>query len=75
MYRFRGLRMDLTRSQALHVAAIRSSQRFVYNWAIERLLADPTLTRYDLQKEFTKLRHSTPHLRNVERIYQGTAIH
>ncbi|MCE2509152.1 MAG: transposase [Nitrosopumilaceae archaeon] len=54
---------------------IRASQRFVYNWAVERLLADSTLTRFDLQKLFTKLRNSTPHLREVERIHQDTAVH
>ena len=64
----------MTHSQARHVAAIRASQRFVYNWAVERLLADPTLTGYDLQKEFTGLRRATPHLQAVERKYQNAAI-
>lgn len=42
---------------------------------MERLLADPTLTRYDLSKEFTGLRQTTPHLYGVGRAYQNTAIH
>ncbi len=46
----------------------------MYNWAVEKLLADPILTAYDLQSEFTKLRRCTPHLQEVERIYQNTAI-
>ena len=75
MYRSSGFRTDLTHSQARYVSKIRDSQRFVYNWAVEWLRADPTLTRYDLNKEFTKLRRTTPHLRAVERIYQNTAIH
>ena len=75
MHRYKGLRVCLTNAQARHVDRIRASQRFVYNWAVERLLADPTLTRFDLSKEFTKLRNSTPHLLEVERAYQNTAIH
>ena len=74
MYRSCGLRINLTDSQARHIAAIRSSQRFVYNWAVERLLADPTLTAYDLSKAFTRLRRSTPHLQGMERTYQNAAI-
>ena len=75
MYRYKGLRVCLTNTQARHMDRIRASQRFVYNWAVERLLADPTLTRFDLQKLLTKLRNSTPHLQEVGRIYQNTAIH
>ncbi|MCE2508454.1 MAG: transposase [Nitrosopumilaceae archaeon] len=75
MHRYKGLRVCLTNAQARHIDSIRASQRFVYNWAVEKLLADPTLTRFDLQKLFTKLRNSTPHLLEVERIYQDTAIH
>ena len=75
MYRSNGLRIHMTHSQARHVSRIRESQRYVYNWAVERLLADPTLTAYDLSKGFTKLRRSTPHLQTVARIYQNTAIH
>ena len=75
MYRFEGFRVRLTHSQARHIAKIRAKQRFTYNWAVEKLRADPTLTRFDLQKEFTRLRSSTPHLREVERAYLNTAIH
>ena len=75
MYRAVGFRIDLTHSQRRHISRIRECQRFVYNRAVERLLQDPTLTRYDLQKEFTDLRRNTPHLRDVERTYQDTAIH
>ena len=74
MYRSDGLQMDLKRSQARHISRIRESQRRAYNWAVERLLADPTLTRYDLRNEFTKVRRATPWLQIVERIYQDTAI-
>ena len=74
MYRSSGFRVSMTHSQARHTAAIRASQRFVYNWAVERLLADPTLTIYDLQKELTGLRRATPHLQAVERKYQDAAI-
>ena len=75
LYRSDGLQISLRHSQARHVSRIRESQRHVYNWAVERLLADPTLTRYDLQKEFTKVRRAAPHLQVAERIYQDTAIH
>ena len=75
MFRAIGFRVDLTYSQRRHAGGIRDSQRFAYNWAVERLLVDPTLTRFDLQKEFTKLRRSTPHLQCVERAYTNTAIH
>ena len=75
MYRSRGLRIDLTHSQARHISQIRESQRLAYNWAVERLLKDPTLTAYDLSKEFTKVRRAAEHLRASERIYQDTAIH
>ena len=68
MYRSRGFRTNLTHSQARYVSEIRDSRRFVYNWAVERLRADPALTRYDPNKEFAKLRRTTPHLRAVERI-------
>ncbi len=73
MYRSYGSRIDLTRSQARHISNIRDSQRFVYNWAVEKLLADPTLTTYDLSREFTKVRRSVSWLQTVERIYQNTA--
>ena len=75
MYRSSGFRTDLTRTQARYVSKIRDSQRLVYNRAVERLRADPTLTGYGLNKEFTKLRRTTPRLRAVERICQNTAIH
>ena len=65
MCRSSGFRTDLTRTQARHVSKIRDSQRFAYNWAVERLRADPTLTRCDPNKEFTKLRRNTPHLRYI----------
>ncbi len=75
MYRSHGSRINLTRSQARHIYKIRESQRFVYNWAVEKLLANPTLTTYDLSREFTKVRRSVQWLQTVERIYQNTAIH
>ena len=75
MHRFEGFRVRPTHSQARHVYRIRTKQRFVYNRAVERLLTDPTLTRFDLQKMLTKLRSSTPHLQEVERAYLDTAIH
>ena len=75
MYRPKEFRICLTHAQARRVSKIRSKQRFTYNWAVEKLRADPTLTRFDLQKEFTRLRSSTPHLREVERAYLNTAIH
>ena len=75
MYRSYGFRVNLTRSQARHISKIRDSQRFVYNWAVERLLTNPTLTTYDLSREFTKVRRSVSWLQTVERIYQNTAIH
>ncbi|MYB30599.1 MAG: helix-turn-helix domain-containing protein [Cenarchaeum sp. SB0663_bin_5] len=58
MYRSYGFRVNLTRSQARYISKIRDSQRFVYNWAVERLLTNPTLTTYDLSREFTKVRRS-----------------
>ena len=75
MYRSDGLQMSLKHSQARRISRIRESQRHAYNWAVDMLLADPTLTWYDLGKEFTRVRRATPHLQTVERIYQDTAIH
>ncbi len=75
MYRSNGFRICLTHSQACHTSKIRKSQRWAYNWAVGRLLEDPALTAYDLQKEFTRVRRAIPWLRSVERIYQDTAIH
>jgi IS605 OrfB family transposase len=75
MYRFKGFRVRLTNPQALHADRVRAKQRFAYNWAVERLREDPTLTRFDLQKRFTKLRNSTPHLQDAERAYLNAAIH
>ena len=74
VYRSNGHRIHLTMPQRRHIHRIRESQRWVYNWAAERLLADPTLTKYDLSKEFTKVRRATPWLPTVERTYQNTAI-
>ena len=75
MYRSDGLQINLKHSQARHASRIRESQRHTYNWTVERLLADPTLTAYDLSKEFTGVRRAAPHLRTAERTYQNTAIH
>ena len=75
LYRSDGFQIDLKRPQSLHVSRIREYQRHAYNWAVERLLTDPTLTKYDLQKEFAKMRRATPHMQTIEIIYQYTAIH
>ena len=75
MYRSVGFRINLTHSQARRIGAIQDSQRFAYNWAVERLLADQTLTWHDLRKEFTILRRATPWLRDVQAAYQYAAIH
>ena len=74
MYRSNGFRIDMTHSQARRISRIRKSQRYVYNWAVEKLLANSTLTEYELSKEFTKMRRATSWLQTVGRIYQGTAI-
>ena len=75
MHRSRGFRVVLTNQQAGKLTSLVGDQRVVYNWAVSRLKEDATLTRYDLQKEFTTLRRTTPHLRLVERAYQAAAIH
>ena len=75
MYRSTGFRVDLTRQQADRVGAILVSQRFAYNWAVSRLKADPTLTRYDLQKEFAAMRRAISWLRDVPAIYQYAVLH
>ena len=75
MMRSRGFRIVLTREQSAKLVGLVGGQRVVYNWAVSRLKEDPTLTRYDLQKEFTALRRATPHLQLVERAYQAVAIH
>ena len=75
MMRSRGFRVVLTRQQAAKLASLVGCQRTSYNWAVSRLKDDPTLTWYDLQKEFTTLRRATPHLRLAERAFQATAIH
>ena len=74
MYRAVGFRVHLTHSQRLRIHKIRMGQRFVYDWAIERLQRDPTPTAYDLQKEFTELRRNAPHLLDVGRMCENTAI-
>ena len=74
MYRANGFHIRLKHSQSRHVHRVREAQRHAYNWAVERLLADPALTEYDLRKEFTKVRRATPHLQAVEAVYQYTAI-
>ena len=74
MMRTRGFRIVLTREQATKLTELVSAQREVYNWAVSRLKEDPTLTLFDLQKEFTTLRQATPHLQQTERIFQQAAI-
>ena len=74
MYRANGLRVHLKHSQARHIHRARESQRHAYNWAVERLRADPALTEYDLQKEFRRVRRATPWLQEVEAVYQSAAI-
>jgi putative transposase len=75
MYRFKSFRVRLTNEQARHIDTVRAKQRFAYNWAVEKLLADPTLTYFDLRKRFTRVRSSTPHLREAERTYLDAAVH
>ena len=75
MHRSRGFRVVLTHQQAAKLTSLAVGQRTAYNWAVSRLKEDATLTRYDLQKEFTALRRATPHLQQVERAYQQAAIH
>ena len=75
MHRSTGFRVNLTRQQADRVGVMLSSQRFAYNWAVSRLKEDPTLTRYDLQKEFTALRRATPWLQDIPVAYQHAALH
>ena len=58
MYRAVGFRVHLTHSQRLRIHKIRMGQRFVYDWAIERLQRDPTPTAYDLQKELAGMRRT-----------------
>ena len=65
----------MTHSQARHISRIRTSQRYVYNWAVKKLPADPALTECDLSKEFTKTRRTVPWLHAAERVYQNAAIH
>ena len=75
MIRSRGFRVNLAGWQADKLYALVGAQREAYNWAVSRLKDDPTLTRFDLQKEFTTIRQATPHLRQTERLFQNTAIH
>ncbi len=75
LYRADGLRMNVKHSQARHIHRVREAQRHAYNWAVEKLLADPALTEYDLRNGFAKMRRSTqPHLQEVEAVYQYAAI-
>ena len=75
MMRSRGFRVVLTNQQAAKLTSLVGGQRTTYNWAVSRLKEDAALTRFDLQKEFTVLRRTTPHLQMVERAYQMAAIH
>ena len=74
MYRSSGFRIDLVSSQARRVGSIRNSQRYAYNWAVGQLLADPTLTRYDLYKKFGAHRRLIWWLQDVPVLYQNAAI-
>ena len=74
MMRTRGFRVVLTREQAAKLSGLVDAQRAVYSWAISRLKEDPTLTLFDLQKEFTILRRMMPHLQQTERDFQQAAI-
>ncbi len=75
MIRSRGFRVNLAGWQADKLYALVGAQREAYNWAVSKLKDDPTLTWFDLQKEFTTIRQATPHLRQTERLFQNTAIH
>ena len=74
MMRTRGFRVVLTREQAAKLSNLVGAQREAYNWAVSRLKGDPTLTLFDLQKEFTILRQATPHQQQTERDFQQAAI-
>ena len=74
MIRSRGFRVNLAGSQADKLYALVGAQREAYNWAISKLKEDPTLTYFDLQKEFTAIRRATPHLQPTTRAFQNTAI-
>ena len=52
----RSFRIHLTLQQAAKVDGLIDCQRAVYNWSVSRLKDDPTLTFFDLQKEFTIIR-------------------
>ena len=75
MMRTFGFRVTLTREQTAKMTELVGAQRETYNWAVSRLKEDPTLTRFDLHKEFTALRQTTPHLRQTEQAFQQVAIH
>ena len=71
LYRARGYRITMTRTQLRITDMIRRSQRDVYNWCVNRLLADSTIALYDLQKEFTIYHNDTPWLQDAPIPYQG----
>lgn len=75
MMRSSGFHVALTNQQAAKLDNLVGGQRAAYNWAVSRLKEDPTLTRYDLQKEFAGLRRATSHLRRIGRAFQMAAIH
>ncbi len=75
MIRSRGFRVNLAGSQADKLYAPAGGRREAYSWAVSKPKDDPTLTGFDLQKEFTALRQATSHLRQTERLFQQTAIH
>ena len=72
MIRSRGFRVNLAGWQADKLYALVGAQREAYNWVVSRLKNNPTLTWFDLQKEFTTIRQATPHLRQTERLFQNT---
>ena len=74
MMRSNGFRVVLTNQQAAKLDNLVGGQRAAYTWAVSRLKEDPTLTRYDLQKEFTGLRRATSHLQRIGRAFQMAAI-
>lgn len=75
MYRTRGFRVVLDRSQARRIDLMRDSQRHACNRTVSRLKEDPPLTRFDLQKKFAALWRMTPWLWVAPAKHQYAALH
>ena len=72
MIRVKRNRVKLTRAQCSKIDALRRAQRYVYDWAVEQFLKDPTLSAYDCMIQYTTYRPEW--IKTTPRAWQNSAI-